>query len=475
MAVTHDAQKEITTRNSSVVSILVIALGIASFRAAPRSISASGVYAGIELSRYLPMAIQMVIVIFFVVLGSTFWESRKVLSRVFWISVVLPCAGTLLALLAMYPGLGHSPIIHYAGMGMFGAASAIVLLGWGVSVCSLEPRRSIVAICLGFFFFSILTRVITALPATLVFWSMAVFPLASSALLAYHFTHAQGIKMLSGKIAKDVLSSLPWGILILLVLCNLAIVIMNTTVSRSVAITTTLSWPLAFGIGLGIVYFWVYAMRRDDPVSLWPMFVLLLLSCLLVYLTSWQADSNATAYIISIMQQWSMMFYWILLAALTYRLNLPPITFFGLGNLVIGSLGVVVVNFSKSLVHNPQEAVTLVIALLAFFIIVVAFHVLGSRKSLIPVVGALSTRSDIEDTIDDMAHKYCLSERELDVVGYLVRGYTFRQMSKEMFISLDTVRSYSKNLYTKLGIHKKQELFRMIEDRAGHPLGKAAR
>ena len=36
-------------------------------------------------------------------------------------------------------------------------------------------------------------------------------------------------------------------------------------------------------------------------------------------------------------------------------------------------------------------------------------------------------------------------------------------IGERLFISTDTVRSHSKKLYKKLGIHKKQELIALVE------------
>lgn len=48
-----------------------------------------------------------------------------------------------------------------------------------------------------------------------------------------------------------------------------------------------------------------------------------------------------------------------------------------------------------------------------------------------------------------------LSERELDVLGYLAGSLTTPEIAEEMVLSVNTVRTHIKNIYQKLGVHKR--------------------
>ncbi len=52
---------------------------------------------------------------------------------------------------------------------------------------------------------------------------------------------------------------------------------------------------------------------------------------------------------------------------------------------------------------------------------------------------------------------YDLSEREKQVLHLLVNGYSYKMISAEMFIAIDTVRSHIKKIYDKLHVHSKSE------------------
>jgi two-component system response regulator NreC len=52
-----------------------------------------------------------------------------------------------------------------------------------------------------------------------------------------------------------------------------------------------------------------------------------------------------------------------------------------------------------------------------------------------------------------------LSEREQDILGLLVKGYTNREISEELFLSPKTIESYRAKLYSKLGVRTRAALF----------------
>jgi DNA-binding NarL/FixJ family response regulator len=52
---------------------------------------------------------------------------------------------------------------------------------------------------------------------------------------------------------------------------------------------------------------------------------------------------------------------------------------------------------------------------------------------------------------------YNLSEREKEVLQYLVKGYSYKMIAAEMYIAIDTVRSHIKKIYEKLHVNSKSE------------------
>ncbi len=58
-----------------------------------------------------------------------------------------------------------------------------------------------------------------------------------------------------------------------------------------------------------------------------------------------------------------------------------------------------------------------------------------------------------------------LTGRELDVLKYVAQGYTNKQISEELVISIRTVESYRASLLEKLNLHSRAELVRYAKQR----------
>ena len=50
-----------------------------------------------------------------------------------------------------------------------------------------------------------------------------------------------------------------------------------------------------------------------------------------------------------------------------------------------------------------------------------------------------------------------LSKREREVLGYLAKGYQYKEISEHLSISFDTVHTHIRNIYTKLQVRSKME------------------
>jgi DNA-binding NarL/FixJ family response regulator len=51
------------------------------------------------------------------------------------------------------------------------------------------------------------------------------------------------------------------------------------------------------------------------------------------------------------------------------------------------------------------------------------------------------------------SNKYHLSPREIEVLQWLVKGYSIKHIAMEMFIAFDTARTHLKNIYQKLHVN----------------------
>ena len=61
-----------------------------------------------------------------------------------------------------------------------------------------------------------------------------------------------------------------------------------------------------------------------------------------------------------------------------------------------------------------------------------------------------------------IGEKFYLSRREVEIMRLVVQGFTIAAIAEELFISENTVKTHMRRLYAKLDIHKKQQLFSLV-------------
>lgn len=101
----------------------------------------------------------------------------------------------------------------------------------------------------------------------------------------------------------------------------------------------------------------------------------------------------------------------------------------------------------------------------------VAVVLLGRRKKAERTDGSavvfIGSEQQLQSACEDIARQFSLSPRESDVLGLLVRGATAEDIAEKLVISVSTVRTHTKNIYKKVGVHTRSELFGLASQREG--------
>lgn len=63
---------------------------------------------------------------------------------------------------------------------------------------------------------------------------------------------------------------------------------------------------------------------------------------------------------------------------------------------------------------------------------------------------------------DRLCEDFGLTQREADIAELLALGYTAKRVADELVLSTSTVQSYTKSIYRKMGVHKKDELIETV-------------
>lgn len=141
-----------------------------------------------------------------------------------------------------------------------------------------------------------------------------------------------------------------------------------------------------------------------------------------------------------------------------------------LGSTIGRQIGITLAD-TLSLAAINVELVTMLIAYGILFVTLIILPpnrilLLGTRSSGYQNDGArhLWCASErVGEACLALAEKGKLTNRESQVLSYLVMGYNSTYISSNLDISLNTVRVHIKNIYTKLNVHSKNDLENIIE------------
>ncbi|MDO4531738.1 MAG: helix-turn-helix transcriptional regulator, partial [Bacillota bacterium] len=106
-------------------------------------------------------------------------------------------------------------------------------------------------------------------------------------------------------------------------------------------------------------------------------------------------------------------------------------------------------------------SIAVAVALLYFVLqphLIYAFHTHPAEES-IPVEQSSFTA---EETLKENSFDK-LSPQELRLAELILKGYTNSEIAESMHLTIGTVKGYRKNLYSKLQIHSKKELFEIAQ------------
>lgn len=73
-----------------------------------------------------------------------------------------------------------------------------------------------------------------------------------------------------------------------------------------------------------------------------------------------------------------------------------------------------------------------------------------------------STEHRLDAALDALCEGRGITPREREVLAYTAQGYTMKATAEKLVISLDTVRTHSKSIFRKLGVHSKQEVIDFV-------------
>ncbi len=86
----------------------------------------------------------------------------------------------------------------------------------------------------------------------------------------------------------------------------------------------------------------------------------------------------------------------------------------------------------------------------------------GTHLSKKKFINPATYYATMSETCSSIAMQFSLSKREGDVLLLLAQKKTAQQISEELVVSLATAKTHIHNIYKKIGIHSKQELYAFV-------------
>ena len=114
---------------------------------------------------------------------------------------------------------------------------------------------------------------------------------------------------------------------------------------------------------------------------------------------------------------------------------------------------------------DADEQLVPLLLVLVLLLVAATFFFLAFNGISFETDGTSAEVSVSSPVSKDRVELYGLTPREVEVVGYVLNGFSYQKTADEMGVSLSTVQTHVKNLYRKMGIHTRDELVDAIRDR----------
>jgi DNA-binding CsgD family transcriptional regulator len=121
--------------------------------------------------------------------------------------------------------------------------------------------------------------------------------------------------------------------------------------------------------------------------------------------------------------------------------------------------------FSASYVYQISSSAFFILSIASLLVLFMGniFLVGFTRYQFFPDTGNVQVEGPVAK--EAVRRLKLLSERETQVLGYILQGYSMPQISEKLFISLNTVKTHSSSIYRKLSVNSRRELLLRYLDR----------
>ncbi|MEA5020135.1 MAG: helix-turn-helix transcriptional regulator [Gordonibacter sp.] len=409
-------------------------------------------------------------------LALALWYSRRpqsspAFARAPWIAAALMC----FAPLSVFLFSGGPEVVLVACGILSGAGGAYCFCQWFYMFCALPVKRAVNYTLLAFSFSSCIRFVLVLLSGVL-------DPVAGIALMAIPFL--SGLALQKTRAMPEIkgyapASSTPSaeakgkhlsGFLIIvaeIVVYGLVFGLLRNGISEWSNSTSSMIMGHLLRIVLPLLlFFWLAARaqsKRSDGL-LRALLLAIVFTLLAALFFGGVAESVLSAIVLAMRSFVSILIYLLLLEA-THRMRLHPCFVYGIGRAVYElSLVAGLLVYDQAMVTGFFEALPFNVVYFAVSCVLLLLLNSFSRTTRLPFVQPPLpfAASSIDDQCDQVGEQYCLTEREVEIMKLIGKGRSKKYIAGTLYLSEDTIRWHTKQLYRKLDIHNRQELLTKI-------------
>jgi DNA-binding CsgD family transcriptional regulator len=237
---------------------------------------------------------------------------------------------------------------------------------------------------------------------------------------------------------------------------------------RDMIIIIHLLFRIAFSLTILLL---ILREQQSARVSLFSQIALLFTITALVIINFFGSPSSTISIAASTCaRSVVIILLWLILAILSSKSSRHPYVVFGIGwalymaaisaGMVINNLTGIQNIFSESLVLD-----------LSYFLVVTTILIFSLKKDVFrPLledqnegIHLSPDNKSLEALCDLIGIKSGLTRREIDVTYLICKGRSKGYIARQLNLSENTIRSYAKSAYSKIGVHNRQELIDAVE------------
>lgn len=124
-------------------------------------------------------------------------------------------------------------------------------------------------------------------------------------------------------------------------------------------------------------------------------------------------------------------------------------------------IGVILANFLNT--TDPTVATPYVVVVLAGTLVLFSYIFLFTERDFENLSEIVTDTDSFEERCQALVERFALSNREAEILPFVLRGRTSERISQELFIAKSTVDTHLRRIYNKAGVHNRQELIDLSE------------